>query len=477
MDRIVLPILLATKARTLNTGPKRKRGNRLAPWPALRAGISGNGKLHVAGLALAAAALVSIAGCHSSASADPQAAAAPPLRVTAAQPVRKTLRRECVQPGQIEAFEQTPLHVKLPAYVEKLYVDIGDRVEADQLLAELFLPELKDEVRQKEAALVQAEAEIELAAAAVHAAEAAVATARANVGAAEAGNARADADLTRWQSQYARISQLVSGGSLDRKLEEETGNSLKAAEAARGEARAKVESANATFAQSQADVVKAKANEAVARARQGNAQADLSRVKALLQYTQIRAPYAGVVTQRNVVRGDFVQPPGGMTAKPLLAVARTDKVRIFVDVPEMDSPWVEAGHGGYVSVQALPDMIVEGKVARTSWVLGANRTLRTELDLPNPHGLLRPGMYATARIVLQERSDVCVLPLAAIVRQGKQAYCWVAQDGKAVRTPITLGLQVENDVEVVSGLKGDELVVQSQIASLQEGRAVEVAQP
>ena len=82
-----------------------------------------------------------------------------------------------------------------------------------------------------------------------------------------------------------------------------------------------MESANATFAQSQADVVKAKANEAVARARQGNAQADLSRVKALLQYTQIRAPYAGVVTQRNVVRGDFVQPPGGMTAKPLLAVA------------------------------------------------------------------------------------------------------------------------------------------------------------
>src|SRR5208283_743131 len=111
-----------------------------------------------------------------------------------------------------------------------------------------------------------------------------------------------------WQSQYARISQLVTGGSLDRKLEDETRDSLKAAEAARGEARAKVQSAKAAFVQSQADVAKAKANEAVARARQGNAQADLSRVKALLRYTQIRAPYAGVVTERNVVRGDFVQP-------------------------------------------------------------------------------------------------------------------------------------------------------------------------
>ena len=103
------------------------------------------------------------------------------MRVTAARPVRKTLRLESVQPGQIEAFEQTPLFAKLPGYVEKLHVDIGDRVEANQLLVELFLPELKDELRQKEAAVVQAQAEIELAAAAVRAAEAAVATAQANV--------------------------------------------------------------------------------------------------------------------------------------------------------------------------------------------------------------------------------------------------------------------------------------------------------
>jgi len=437
--------------------------------------------LSIVSPAAAAATLVSIAGCHSSSSATTQQdqsstpAATAAVHVTAAPPVRKTLRRESVQPGQIEAFEQTPLFIKLPAYVEKLYVDIGDRVEANQLLVDLFLPELKDELHQKEAAMVQAEAEIELATAATHAAETAVGTSRANVSAAEAGTIRADADVTRWQSQYARISQLVTGGSLDRKLEDETRDSLKAAEAARGEAHAKVESAKAMFLQSQADVAKAKAGEAVARARRGNAQADLAREKTLLQYTQIRAPYAGVVTERNVNRGDFAQPASTMTAKPLLTVARTDIVRIFVAVPEMDSPWVEAGHGGYVSVQALPDRIVEGKVTRTSWVLGANRTLRTELDLANPNGLLRPGMYVTAHILLQERPNVHVLPLSAIVREGKQAFCWVVKGGQAARTPIVLGLQVENDVEVVSGLKGDELVVQSQAASLQEGRPVELS--
>ena len=99
--------------------------------------------------------------------------------------------------------------------------------------------------------------------------------------------------VLRWQSQYARISQLVKGGSLDQKLEEETRDSLKAAEAARDEALAKVQSAKASIAQGQADVAKAKAAEAVARARRTSAQADVSRVKALLQYTQIRAPMPG----------------------------------------------------------------------------------------------------------------------------------------------------------------------------------------
>jgi RND family efflux transporter MFP subunit len=439
--------------------------------------------LPIASLAVAAAMCAAIAGCHSSSSGKaPQAGSAMPaaaaaMRVVAARPARKTLRRESVQPGQVEAFEQTPLFAKLPAFVEKLYVDIGDRVEAGQPLVDLFLPELKDELRQKEAAEVQAGAEIELAVAAIGAAEAAVVTAQANVVAAEAGKIRAEADYLRWQSQYARIRELVRGGAMDRKLEEETQNSLKAAEAAVGETRAKTDAAKATLLQSRAELAKAKANEAVARARYGNTEADLSRVKVLLRYTQIHSPYAGVVTERNVNRGDFVQPASTMTARPLLAVARADIVRVFVDVPEMDSPWVEAGQTGYVSVQAFPDRIVEGKVTRTSWVLGANRTLRTELDLPNTSGWLRPGMYATAHVLLKEHADVYVLPPSAIVREEKQTYCWVARGGRAVRIPIKLGMTAGDDVEVVSGLKGDDLVVQSPAASLQEGQSIEVAQP
>ena len=203
----------------------------------------------------------------------------------------------------------------------------------------------------------------------------------------------------------------------------------------------------------------------------------MARVKALVDYTKIRAPYAGVVTERNVNRGDFVQPATAMSAKPLLTVARADVVRIFVAVPEMDSPRVEAGNSGYVNVQALPDRSFDGRVTRTSWALGANRTLNTELDLPNPLAVLRPGMYATAHIVLEERPHALSLPRSAIVREGKQAFCWVIERGEAQRTPVALGLQVGDDVEVTSGLRGDEPVIGSPTASLQQGQRVEVAGP
>jgi multidrug efflux pump subunit AcrA (membrane-fusion protein) len=100
--------------------------------------------------------------------------------------------------------------------------------------------------------------------------------------------------------------------------------------------------------------------------------------------------------------------------------------------------------------------------------------LRTELDLPNPKGVLRPGMYATVHIVLQERRDVLTVPVSAVVAADKQSFCWTVHEGRAVRKPLVLGLQVGGDVEVLSGLQGDERVVQSLSGTLEEGQAVEI---
>ena len=148
--------------------------------------------------------------------------------------------------------------------------------------------------------------------------------------------------------------ELAASQSIDRKLVDETQNELSAAEAARGEAEAKVASAEATLAERTVGVEKAKADLAVAQAGVGNAEADLARTTSLLHYTQVRMPYAGIVIQRNVDRGDFVQPANIATAKPLFVVARSDMVRIFVDVPEMQAPEIELGARGSSTSRPSP---------------------------------------------------------------------------------------------------------------------------
>ncbi len=176
-------------------------------------------------------------------------------------------------------------------------------------------------------------------------------------------------------------------------------------------------------------------------------------------------------------RGHFVQPAGSANAKPLFIVARTDVVRVFVDVPEMEAPLVERGIQGHILVQALPGQKTEGTVARTSWALSGNRTLRTELDLPNPKGLFRPGMYATAEIVLKERPNAISLPISAVVREGRQTVCCAVENGRIVRKPIILGLQTAEEAEALSGLSGEEVIVQTGADALREGQPVEVRRP
>ncbi len=425
-------------------------------------------------------------GCHASpdaetSSAAPRAAAstdgATVVRVTAAKPLRKTLRLSTVQPGQIQAYEWTPLFAKLPAYVQEVHFDIGDRVEQNRSLADLWIPELEDDARQRAAQLAQAHAAVEQAVAAIRDAEAAVRTAEAEVREARAGTIRAQGRYRRWDSEFRRVSALATHGSLDRKVADETQDELAAADATREEVEAKVASTEAILAERKANVEKAKADLSVARANVAAAEAALARAKSLLQYTQIRMPYAGVVTQRNVNRGDFVQPVSTAGAQSLFYVMRSDVVRIFVEVPEMEAPLVQQGAKASIAIQALSDKKTEGTVTRTSWALGPNRTLRTEVDVPNPNGLLRPGMYATAEIVLRQRANVMALPVAAILKVGSQASCYCVENGRAVQKPITLGLQVADEVEVTSGLRGDEAVIQSQIAALRPGQPVSVGSP
>ncbi len=424
-------------------------------------------------------------GCQPTAaqtSHDKQSAATTTVdRVTAGHPERKTLKLYTAQPGRIEAFEETPLYPKVVGYVQDVMADIGDAVEKDQILVKLWIPEMQDELSQKEALVAQAEAEVKQAEAAVQAAKAMTDTAQARVSQAEAGIGRADGEYDRWKSEHDRIKELAAKGSVTQKLVDETLNQFRATEAARQEAAANVHSAKAGVNEAEANALKAAADLVAAQARQRVAEANLSYTRTMLGYAEIKAPFDGIVTRRGVDTGHYVHPANGGTTKPLMIVARTDKVRIFVDIPEMEAPLVDGGEkpdSVVVQVQSLGGKEFEADVTRTSWSLDTlNRSLRTEIDIPNAGGLLRPGMYATVTILLEQKSDVLTLPITAVVREGRDVFCCCVETGTIDRRAIVLGLRSGDEVEVLSGLDANQTVVLARSDSLKQGQPVDVIKP
>lgn len=391
-----------------------------------------------------------LSGCTRRAEAvdEPLAATAPPA-VQVVQPVKKTLRRAIDQPGYIEAFEETPIHVKIAGYVRKLHVDIGDKVRAGALLAELSVPELEQEVKQKEALVDQAKAEVVQAEEAVKVGDASLATAETVVIEMAAGRTRARAHHERFLSEHQRIHDLVQRKVIDQQVRDETLNQLKSAEATRDEVEAKVRSAQAARTESQARLAKLRADVQAAQAKLKVAQAERQRVAALFDYTQLRSPFAGVITRRTINTGQFLQPPNGAKAEPLFVVVQADPVRIFVDVPESDAVRAQPGAAARVRIQGLQDEEFHGKVTRVAWALQRQeRTLRTEIDLPNPHRKLRPGMYAHARIAI-EHPETWTLPAASLVAHDGKDYCFIAENGQAKRVAVRVGSQEGDAVEVL----------------------------
>lgn len=403
-------------------------------------------------------------------------------RVSAGPPVRKTLTLTTQQPGRIEAFDEVPLYSKLAGYVEEVKVDMGDRVRKGQLLLQLFAPEYEDELEQKLGLLAQAEAEVLQSEAALIAMEATASSAKAKVLLAEASIGRAEGEYARSSSESQRLQQLVKTGSVTAKLGDEALNQFRAAEAAQKETLANIESVKAQQREAEANINKARADVTASKARVRVAQASVTQAETMIAYTEIRSPFDGVVTKRGVVKGHYVHPADSSNSQPLLIVASTDKVRVFVDIPEMEAPLLDAGfddkHAGdkaAVRAQTLVDQVFEARVTRSSWSLDKqNRSLTAEIDLANINGELLPGSFATVSILLEQRDDVLTLPITAVVRDGEETFCCVVVAGQIEQRPIKLGLRVKDDVEIVSGLEGTEAVVLTRAASLQPGQRVEM---
>ena len=278
------------------------------------------------------------------------------------------------------------------------------------------------------------------------------------------------------------MSELVSRGSVTPKLVDETQNQLRAAEASLAEANAAIDSAISSVDDAKANIRKAEADLNAAASRIDVAKANLEYSKTMLSYASMKAPFDGVIVQRNVDTGHYVQPASGGTSRPLLLIARHDIVRIVVDIPETEAEFVTAGGDNpdlaKITVQGLFSRTFESTVTRTGWALDpSNRSLRTEVDIPNEGEALRLGMYVTVQVRLDQRQDVLTLPVSAIVRDADTARCCLVVSGRIKYRPLVLGFRSGDDFEIVSGLSGGESVVMARAAGLKPGQPVELLPP
>jgi RND family efflux transporter MFP subunit len=423
-----------------------------------------------------------LAGCGPTAEAQPKAAAGVGAQqanqslevVIAGKPVRKPLVLSTSQPARVEPIEQTPIQSKLAGYVGQVLVDFGDRVKKDQPLLILSAPEVDADLAQKKALLEQAKSELVQAEAGLAAAEADVLAALAGVKQTEARIEKTKADVDRWHLQCKRIEELAASGSVNRQLLEEAQQQCSASESAHQEALAAVESAKSAVAQSRAHADKSAADIEAAKARIRVAEANLAHASAVHSYLSIQSPFDGVVTRRAVDPGHFVQP-GTAASTPLLVVARTDKMRVFAAVPEIEAALVDVGDEATVEVQSLRGKEFPGKVTRTSFAIEpTSRSLEAIMDIDNQEDRLRPGMFAMAKIILQEEKDALTLPTAAVARRGKDAFCYKLIGGKAIETPLKLGIKVNDDFQVIEGLADSDTVILNKASTLKDGQPVEL---
>lgn len=404
-----------------------------------------------------------------------------PVEVVAVQPRPGGLPRTIVQTGNIEPIETADLKPRVSGYIRRFAYDIGDYVEAGQVLVEIDAEELEKDVEKQDALLELAESKVLQAEALVKSVGADREAARGSLLRAKAEVMRSIAEVTLRERELQRIELLAADNAIEMKLVDEKNYRLDAARAsaenaraAEAVARAKLMAIDSLIVRGEADIVAAKADVKVAKA-------DLARAKVTAVYLNVKAPFAGVVTARNFDRGDHVDAASGNN-KPLMTIARTDRMRAVLRIAAPDVPYVHPGQPARVSVSSL-GKTVEGVVSRMSRHQDLRtRTMRVEVDLPNASQELAGGMYGSVSIKVPAPTNELSIPKSCLVGRALNGKARVYElvDGRIALRSIGVGRAYSDRIEVLEGLELEDLIVTSEtpdFRSLRTGRLVTVADP
>ncbi len=362
------------------------------------------------------------------AEASEQAQALPRVEViTVAQASGQS---EMQLPGSIEAVTEAPVLARADGYLRKRTVDIGDRVRSGQIVGEIEAPELDQQVMQAQASLDQSRAALEQA--------------QANYEQGKSNMELAKVTAQRW-------ANLATKGVVSRQENDQY------------------------QAQYQAQAANLRALEKAIAAQRSNvsaSEANLSRLRDMQSYRTVRAPFDGVITQRNVDVGALVNAGNTM----LYRVAQTAMLRTYVNVPQASASLIHTGETATLTVSNLSGRKFTGTVARTANSLDpTTRTLLVELHVPNKDGALLPGMYCQVELSAKRDNPPLLIPSdALIVRTGENMVALVRQPDHTIHLqPVGVGRDFGNKIEITSGLHLGDVIIPNPGDTAEENRKVE----
>jgi len=352
---------------------------------------------------------------------------------------KKDLQRMLTLSAELVPFQEIDIYAKESGYVKQLNVDYGSRVKANQVIATLEIPELQSQLKQDDAAIKNAADQITYA---------------------EKELNRVEAQHNVLDAYYKRLDTVAKskpGLIAEQEIEDAQSKSL-ASEASVEAARSSLNSAQSQLAA---------------------AQAKREHDQVLFDYSNITAPFNGVVTQRYANQGTLVQAGTSSASQviPIVRLSEDDHFRLVIPVPETYVRFIHIGDPVRVSVPSL-NQEFPGRIARFSVdVKEDTRTMHTEVDVMNPKGVLLPGLYADATIPLENKTAAVSIPVQALDRNGDQASVDVVRPGNTleIRT-VTTGIQTATHVEILSGLKEGESVVVSDRSGLKANQPVQPKQ-
>jgi len=417
--------------------------------------MQSQGKLKFAALVLlllaAGAFVASCGGSRANSRKEEAAATAQPvvIEVTTAAAIQRDLPRFFEATGSLAGDQQTDVAPQTSGKVVAVGVDIGSPVKRGQMLVRLDDAELKLRVAQ--------------AATQVDQAKAAVRQAEEKIGlrpgqafdpnrVAEVAAARVALDLA--EKNLRRAEKLIESGDVSRSFYDEQ-------RARRDQLKEQYDVALAQARQNYAGVD-------VARTNVANAESQLALARKNLSYALIPAPIDGIVSERTADLGEYVSPQ-----QKVATIVRINPLRMRIDIPEQAIPEVRVGQSVSITTSAWPDKNFAGRVARIAPNVSAtSRTLTVEAEIENGSGALKPGQFATVRL-LQERSASAVLiPARAVVNEAGVSRVFVIKNGHAEQRLVQTG-QTEGDlIEVRSGVAADEQVATSNLDQLSDGIAI-----